>query len=154
MPKLNWREGSPRFRSLNEQIRICKRTSVTPNMSDCRYRASSMTVSSILTTLVWSQSSMILVGDKSYSSSLLKAGLLYVLSSSTMVSLTQFKRLDKWMQYQMLTNELGIADTDQLAFLVMICSGTHIFGFDLSLILLYTGFSLLLYSISKFSSFF
>ena len=91
-----------------------------------------MTVSSILTTLVWSQSSMILVGDKSCSSSLLKDGLLYLLSSSTMVSLTSFKHLDKWMLYQMLINELGFTPMDSLAFLVMICSGTHIFGFDLS----------------------
>ena len=122
MLKLNWREGSPRFRSLNEQMKICKRTSVTPNMWDCRYRASSMTVSSILTTLVWSQSSMILVGDKSCSNSLPREGLQL---SLTVIFPTSFKILAKWMMVQMVAYELDVASTDLLAFMVMSCSDTH-----------------------------
>ena len=130
MPKLNWREGSPRYRSLKERMKICKRTSVTPNTLDCRYSPSSMMGNLILTTQVWSQSSMILVGDKSCSNSLPRDGLQL---SLTVIFPTSFKILAKWMMVQMVAYELDVASTDSLAFLQMSCSYTHIFWFDLSL---------------------
>ena len=131
MPKLNWREGSPRFRSLKERMKICKRTSVTPNTLDCRYSPSSTMANSTSTTLAWSQSSMTLVGDKSCSNSLPRDGLQLPL---TVISPTSFKLLAKWMKVQMLANELDVASMDSHAFLVMRCSGTHVLDLMIYLI--------------------
>ena len=122
MPKLNWREGSPRFRSLKERMKICKRTSVTPNTLDCRYSPSLTMANLTSMTLAWSQSSMILVGDKSCSNSLPRDGLQL---SLTVIFPTSFKILAKWMMVQMVAYELDVASTDSLAFLVMSCSDTH-----------------------------
>ena len=125
MPKLNQPEDSPRSRSLRKPMRTCSRTSVTLSRLEFRYSLSSMEVHSTLTTREWSLSSMILLVDRNYNSSLPRDVLLFHLLSLTVTSPTSFKRLTKWTKGQMQANELVITTTDRIAFLAMNCSSTN-----------------------------